>query len=89
MKPEQTARRDIALFKEMANALFSDYRRCHDRWEQSQVNRAEGFNLLEIMGVDTKELCHSRLLEWLFARELGQGTHAQGRLGFRLFLGSV
>ena len=76
MKSELTARHDIALFKEGANALFSGYRKCRGRWEKSQVKRAEGFNLLEIMGVDTKELCHSRLLEWLFGREIDQGTHA-------------
>jgi hypothetical protein len=41
------------------------------------------------MGVDSKELCHSRLLEWLLARGIDQGTHAQGDLCFRLFLEEI
>ena len=86
----ETARSSVkenpSSFMSMVDELIAGYRTCHDAWAVSQKTKAEGFNLLETMGVDEKELCHSRLLEWLMAWEIEQGTHAQGKLGFQLFL---
>lgn len=52
-------------------------------WKKEQELRADNFNILRTMGVGRKELCHSDILAWLLDH---QETHAQGKLGFRLFL---
>jgi hypothetical protein len=36
--------------------------------------------------LDQNEACHSIILAWLLDRRIEQGSHAQGSLGFRLFL---
>ena len=83
------ADKDSSSFIRMVDELLADYRKCHDAWAIRQRKTAEGFNLLEVMAVDDKELCHSRLLEWLLAWDIEQGTHAQGNLGLRLFLEDI
>ena len=56
-------------------------------WENDQRATAERFNLLEVLRVDRKELLHSKVLAWLLDHRMSKhGTHAQGKLGFCLFL---
>ncbi len=56
-----------------------------DRLQQEQV--ADDFNLLEVMDLTGKETRHSMVLAWLLDHDMRKlGTHAQGNLGFRLFL---
>jgi hypothetical protein len=38
------------------------------------------------MGIENLERFHSKILAWLLDRRIEHGTHAQGNLGFRLFL---
>jgi hypothetical protein len=55
------------------------------RCQQEQV--ADDFNLLDVMRLTGKEIRHSMVLAWLLDHDLRRlGTHAQGNLGFRLFL---
>lgn len=56
-------------------------------YRRQQEARADDFNLLEVLAITYKEIRHSMVLEWLLDHDLwNRGTHAQGRLGFRLFL---
>jgi PD-(D/E)XK nuclease superfamily protein len=57
----------------------------HYRLHQEQV--ADDFNLLDVMRLTGKEVRHSMVLAWLLDSDMRNlGTHAQGNLGFRLFL---
>ncbi len=59
-----------------------------DRLQQEQV--ADDFNLLEVMDLTGKETRHSMVLAWLLDHDMRKlGTHAQGNLGFRLFLSEL
>src|SRR5262245_39625951 len=52
------------------------------KWAESQRQSADEFNLLEVMGADGDEVCHSKILAWLLDHRIEHGTHAQGNLGF-------
>jgi hypothetical protein len=67
--------------------LLRQFEDIHHVWEKRQISVAEGFNVLRTMRLTRKELCHSDILAWLLDHRLDDfGTHAQGNLGFRLFL---
>jgi len=68
------------------NDLLPVYLAAHKTWAEKQKVSADEFNLLEVMEVETDEVCHSKILAWLLARRIDRGTHAQGSLGFRLLL---
>ena len=56
-----------------------------DRFQQEEI--ADDFNLLDVLRLTDKETRHSMMLAWLLDRDMRNlGTHAQGSLGFRLFL---
>jgi hypothetical protein len=58
-----------------------------DAWEMQPKSTAENFNVLGILGLQSRELCHSRIIAWLLDWKSHRfGTHGQGSLGFRLFL---
>jgi len=68
-------------------AYLEDYGVADKQWRDEQKATADDFNLLEVLGLTGDELSHSMLLAWLLDRDiLRYGTHAQGSLGFRLFL---
>jgi hypothetical protein len=73
---------DLARLKE----LLDGFHKTRSSWEREQVTRAEEFNLLQVMGVADDEVTHSRILAWMLDQRLEHGTHAQGNLGFRLFI---
>lgn len=78
--------RHLQIFK----TFFPNYRTALERWRKDQEDKADDFNLLEVMELTRKEVRHSMILAWLLDKELtGLGTHAQGKLGFRLFLEEV
>lgn len=56
------------------------------KWAREQAALADEFNLFEVLGVEYDELSHSDVLAWILDRRIEHGTHAQGNLGFRLFL---
>jgi hypothetical protein len=56
-------------------------------WRKSQEKSASDFNLLDTLKILGDEIKHSTMLEWLLDHRIERaGTHAQGKLGFRLFL---
>lgn len=56
-------------------------------WRKSEKSSASDFNLLETLQIASDEIKHSMMLEWLLDHRIERaGTHAQGKLGFRLFL---
>ena len=66
--------------------LLDEFDHQQDGWREEQKLRADDFNILRTMRLTRKELCHSDVLAWLLdSRE----THAQGELGFRLFLNKL
>jgi len=68
-------------------AVLDGYEAAIEQWQKRQVDTADEFNLLEVLGLIHKEGRHSMMLAWLLDRDIMHyGTHAQGCLGFRLFL---
>jgi PD-(D/E)XK nuclease superfamily protein len=60
----------------------------HDRVRQETL--ADEFNLLDVVQVTHRETRHSMVLAWLLDADFRKhGTHAQGRLGLRIFLHHV
>src|SRR5262245_18376962 len=57
-----------------------------EKWAEAQRTTADDFNLLEVLGISRDEICHSHILAWLLDHRIEYGTHAQGNLGFQLFL---
>ena len=88
--------REIADREEQTNAigahkcfhnLLVGYNATLERYRQQQEHVADDFNLLDVMRVTGNEIRHSMTLAWLLDRDMHKlGTHAQGSLGFRLFL---
>ena len=72
--------------KERLTKVLAAFLAERKRWAEAQRETADGFNLLEVMGVDSEEVCHSKILAWLLDHRIERGTHAQANLGFRLFL---
>lgn len=72
---------------EQHERLLAGFEKAHADWKKEQVFLAEDFNVLQTMRLTRKELCHSDILAWLLDHRLEVfGSHAQGNLGFRLFL---
>src|SRR5262245_48627750 len=68
-------------------ALLDGYNETEERYRQHQEQVADDFNLLDVMRLTGKEIRHSMVLAWLLDHDMRNlGTHAQGNLGFRLFL---
>ncbi len=63
--------------------LLDEFDDQQDGWREQQKLRADDFNILRTMRLGRKEFCHSDILAWLLD---SAETHAQGNLGFRLFL---
>ena len=68
-------------------SLTAGFANAIEKWRQREENSAGDFNLLELLDLTGKEIRHSMILAWLLDHDLTRlGTHAQGNLGFRLFL---
>jgi len=68
---------------QLFDRLLKGFKAKHDEGRKLQETTADDFNLLETLQISGDEVRHSMLLAWLLGRE---DTHAQGNLGFRLFL---
>lgn len=67
--------------------LMNVFQQAGEMDRRNQIERADDFNLLEVMQLTGNEIRHSMVLAWLLDRDLRKlGTHAQGSVGFRLFL---
>ncbi len=72
---------------ERISVLLVEYKKTVERYRQQQEQVADNFNLLDVMRLTGKEIRHSMVLAWLLDHDMFKlGTHAQGNLGFRLFL---
>lgn len=70
--------------------LLAGHREAQKRWKTAQKDKADDFNLMDVTGLTDKENAHSDILAWLLDHDMTElGTHAQGNLGFRLFLEAV
>ena len=70
--------------------LLAGHREALKRWKTAQKDKADDFNLMDVMGLTDKENAHSDVLAWLLDHDMFNfGTHAQDNLGFRLFLEAV
>ena len=63
--------------------LLEDFEGHLNGWREEQKIRADDFNFLRTMRLSRKELYHSDILAWLLDPD---ESHAQGSVGFRLFL---
>jgi len=71
-------------------SLTAGFANAIEKWRQREANTAGDFNLLEVLDLTGKEIRHSMILAWLLDHDLTRsGTHAQGNLGFRLFLAEL
>jgi hypothetical protein len=71
-------------------ALLDGYNETVEHYRQQQEQVADDFNLLDVTNLTGKEIRHSMVLAWLLDHDLRRfGTHAQGNLGFRLFLNDL
>jgi hypothetical protein len=67
----------------LARRLLNGFKMAQNQGKKLQATTADDFNLLDTLQVAGEEIRHSMLLAWLLRRE---DTHAQGNLGFRMFL---
>lgn len=80
------AKHDRPIFE----SFLAGHREALTRWKTAQKDKADDFNLMDVMGLTDKENVHSDIVAWLLDHDLAElGTHAQGNLGFRLFLEKV
>ncbi len=79
--------RRAANHRDQFRVLLDAYNETIDRYCQQQEQVADDFNLLGVMQLIGKEIRHSMVLAWMLDHDMWNlGTHAQGSLGFRLFL---
>lgn len=85
-KAHLQARRECEQFRR----IVAGFGAARQLWSQNQISRADRFNLVEVLQLTGNEIRHSMVLAWLLSdRITGLGSHAQGNLGFRLFLEEV
>lgn len=87
---QNTNRADYADAQSQAvflGKMLKGFAAADERWCQTEKTTATVFNVLEALGVSGRELLHSKMLGWLLSRNIRDpGSHAQGSLGFGLFL---
>ena len=81
-------RHAASLIRERSHqSLLNAYKNKLTAWRESQKTSASDFDLLKTLKIDSEEIKHSLMLAWLLDHRIERaGTHAQGNLGFRLFL---
>jgi len=68
-------------------SLLNGYDAAVDRHRVQQEQVADDFNLMDVLGLTNNEVRHTMVLAWLLDHDIQKlGTHAQGNLGFKLFL---
>lgn len=81
-------RHAAALIREGSHqSLLNAYKNKLTAWRESQKISASDFNLLKTLKIVDEEIKYSLMLAWLLDHRIERaGTHAQGNLGFCLFL---
>jgi hypothetical protein len=83
----EKARNEIANQVRSLSSLLGEFSARRERDRVDQQWTADEFNLLEVLQTTHKEVRHSMVLAWVLDANTDRlGTHAQGRLGFQLFL---
>ncbi len=77
---------DDNRLKDALDRLVPTFQAARKTWADEQRASASDFNLFAVLGVESDEVRHSKILTWLLDHRIEQGSHAQGSLGFRLFL---
>lgn len=73
--------------KTALEALIAGFGEKIEVLRKDQETKAEDFVILDVLQLTFNEVRHSMLLAWLLDHNMTRsGTHAQGTLGFRLFL---
>ena len=86
-RAESTANAVAVVNHQAFRILLAGYSDAVEAYRQKQEEHADDFNLLAVMRLTGKEIRHSMVLAWLLDHDMRKlGTHAQGTLGFRLFL---
>ena len=78
--------KETTRLKRVLDDLLPNYLGERKKWAEGQRKSADEFNLFEVLEIDGNEVCHSMILAWLLDGRIEHGTHAQGNLGFQLFL---
>lgn len=78
----EQAEKTLPLFP----VLLAGYNESRAAWAQAQESTADDFSIFQVLNIIGDENRHSRVLAWLLDSRIEIGTHAQGNLGFRLFL---
>jgi hypothetical protein len=78
--------KDETRLQTVINKLLPVFIHARKNWAEAQRKTADDFNLFEVLGVAADEVRHSKILAWLLDHRIERGSHAQGNLGFRLFL---
>ncbi|HEV3143299.1 MAG TPA: PD-(D/E)XK nuclease family protein [Gemmataceae bacterium] len=87
LKADALAQKQAERDHNCIRALLDGYSEAAERNRQRQEQVAVDFNLLEVMNLTGKEIRHSMVLAWLLDHDMRKlGTHAQGNLGFCLFI---
>src|SRR5207248_1161653 len=87
VRADKLEQAQTAASRARIRALLDGYNETVEHYRQQQEEVADDFNLLDVMRLTGKEIRHSMVLAWLLDHDLRKlGTHAQGNLGFRLFL---
>src|SRR5579872_1793496 len=86
-KAESSEKEEALEDRRMFESLLNDYARVLESYCRQQEAVADDFNLMEVLQLTTKETRHTMVLAWLLDHDFQHlGTHAQGNLGFKLFL---
>jgi hypothetical protein len=76
-----------AANRQKFQTFIDGYGQTVEEWRKHQADAADEFDLLKVLNLTHEENRHSMMLAWLLDHDmLHYGTHAQGNLGFRLFL---
>ena len=90
LRDELAEAKSDSLAREAFSGILCGLQFAYDTWRRRQASVAEDFNILDVMRITSKEVYHSMVLAWLLDHDLRRyGTHAQGKLGFELFLDAV
>ena len=90
LRDELAEAKSDSLAYEAFSGILCGFQSAYDTWRRRQASVAEDFNILDVMRITNKEVYHSKILAWLLDHDLRRyGTHAQGKLGFELFLDAV
>lgn len=86
-RSDATEARDAHTQRELVESALEGFSVAESKWIDAERSRASTFSILDALGLTDKELKHSNALAWLLSRDIyAPGSHAQGELGFRIFL---